>query len=105
MRKLISKSALTSLALCLSWLAWSGTAQVVYIDVQGLTCPFCVYGLAKNLGKVTGVAKAEVNLDEHRARIELKPGQQPDVEQYRQIIRDAGFTPGKAYVHGEEGKP
>ncbi len=70
--------------------------------MQGLTCPFCVYGLSKNLGKTAGVAKAEVSLDAHRARIELNPGQQPDIEQYKKIIREAGFTPGDARVHGDE---
>lgn len=105
MRKLRLKSGLPALALWLPLLAWSAPTLVVDIDVQGLTCPFCVYGLQKNLGKTAGVANAEVSLDARRVRIELKPGQQPDIEQYKKIIRDAGFTPGDARVHSEEGKP
>lgn len=99
------KSALAALLLFLPLLAWGATRQVVDIDVQGLTCPFCVYGLSKNLGKAPGVAKAEVDLDKHRARIELGPGQAPDIELYKKIIRDAGFTPGDARVRSEEIEP
>lgn len=100
-----AKGIALTLALGLVPLAWGASAAVVEIEVRGLTCPFCVYGLSKNLGKVPGVVKADVDLDARRARIELAPGQAPDIEQYKRIIKDAGFTPGKARVHDEEAKP
>lgn len=101
----VAKGVALILAWCLAPLAWSASAPVVEIEVRGLTCPFCVYGLSKNLGKAPGVVKADVDLEVGRARLELAPGQAPDIEQYKKIIKDAGFTPGNARVQNEEAKP
>ncbi|MBM3105865.1 heavy-metal-associated domain-containing protein [Pseudomonas sp. V1] len=103
MKTLNMKSLLT--LLCLPLLAWGIQRQVIEIEVRGLTCPFCVYGLSQNLNKVPGVDKAEVDLDARRARIQLSPGQTPNIEQFKAIIRDAGFTPGEARVRSEELNP
>ena len=32
--------------------------QVLEIQVKGMTCPFCAYGIEKNLGKLPGVENA-----------------------------------------------
>jgi hypothetical protein len=37
-------------------------------------------------------------------RIVLKPGAQADLARYKQLIHDAGFTPGEAKVSKEEAK-
>jgi len=71
-----------------------GQTTVLEIDVQGMTCAFCVDGLHASLKKLAGVRKAEVSLKKSRARIELEPGQTPDLAAIRQAIIDAGFTPG-----------
>ncbi len=67
---------------------------VMEIEVRGLTCPFCIYGVEKNLSRLSGVAGAEVSLDEGIARITLQPGQKIDPALLRKAILDAGFTPG-----------
>lgn len=82
-------------------LAWSEPHKVVVIDVKGMTCPFCVYGVSKDLGKAPGVAKAQASLEQKKARIVLKPGVEPDLALYKKIILDAGFTPGEAQVSTE----
>lgn len=69
-------------------------STVVEIDIQGMTCAFCIDGLHSSLSKIAGVRKAEVSLKQSRARIELEPGQAPDIAAIRQAIIDAGFTPG-----------
>lgn len=92
------------LALCLPLLAWGAQRQVVDIDVQGMTCPFCTYGLSKNLAKAAEVDSADASLKEHKVRIVLKPGAQPDIARYKQLIRDAGFTPGESRVSQEDAK-
>jgi len=74
-------------------------STVVEIDVNGMTCAFCVDGLHASLKKLAGVQQAEVSLKNSRARIELEPGQTPDLAAIRQAIIDAGFTPGD--VHGD----
>jgi len=50
--------------------------------------------LHASLKKLAGVRQAEVSLKNSRARIELEPGQTPDLAAIRQAIIDAGFTPG-----------
>jgi copper chaperone CopZ len=49
----------------LFWLpiaAWAAEQVVVDIGVTGLACPFCVYSVEKNLGKLPEVDSVEVNL-------------------------------------------
>ena len=77
---------------------------VVDIAVKGMTCPFCAYGLEKNLGKASEVDHASASLKGQNVRIVLKPGAQADLDRYKQLIHDAGFTPGEAKVSKEEAK-
>ncbi|HKJ69710.1 MAG TPA: hypothetical protein VKA68_17270, partial [bacterium] len=36
----------------------------ITIQVKGLACPFCAYGLEKKLGKLNGVKQVYIGLDE-----------------------------------------
>ena len=76
--------------------------QPIVIQVSGMTCPFCVYGVKKKLEKLPGVAAAQVSLEKKLARITPKPGQSPDMAAIRKAITEAGFTPGKV-LSGEDG--
>ena len=79
-------------------LTWADGRQVVEIEVTGMTCPFCVYGIEKNLNKLQGVDFVEVSLKNTKARIVMTPGTSPDLEAIRKAIVDSGFTPGKSTV-------
>jgi copper chaperone CopZ len=79
--------------------------QVLEIQVKGMTCPFCAYGIEKNLSKLPGVAKTQVSLETKKARVVMQPGQAPDEERVRQVILDSGFTPGEATVHVQKASP
>jgi len=76
--------------------------EVLEIDVAGMTCAFCAYGVEKNLGKLAGVEKAQVSLESKKARVVMKAGETPDETTIREIIRDAGFTPKESSRHTEE---
>ncbi len=67
--------------------------EVLEIEVAGMTCAFCAYGVEKNLGKLPGVDQAQVSLEAKKARVVMKAGETPDETVIREIIRDAGFTP------------
>lgn len=73
--------------------------QVLEIQVKGMTCPFCAYGIEKNLGKLPGVGKAQVSLETKKARVVMQPGRTSDESAVRKVILDSGFTPGEATVH------
>lgn len=88
--------------LLLPILAWGALQQVVEIEVKGLACPFCAYGLSKTFGKLPEVQNVDVSLEGKKARILLAPGQTADIEKFKKIIQDAGFTPGEARTYTED---
>lgn len=102
--KTFLRHAAVTLVLVLPLLAFAAERQVVDIAVKGMTCPFCAYGLEKNLGKASEVEHVAASLKAQNVRIVLKPGTQPDIDRYKQLIHDAGFTPGEAQVSKEEVK-
>ena len=65
------------------------------IEVLGLACPFCAYGMEKELLTVSGVEKVEIELEEGLAFISTPSEQKPEKDKLRQVITDAGFTPGE----------
>ena len=72
--------------------------KVVEISISGLACPFCAYGLEKNLTKLAAVESATVDLAANSARVTLKPGHETDLDAIKKAIVKAGFTPGEADV-------
>ena len=72
-----------------------GAAQVkkVTVEVDGLSCPFCAYGLEKRLSKVEGIQDVKIFVDEGRAELEAKQDGPVDLEEVEPAVRKAGFTP------------
>ncbi len=68
-------------------------APRVEIRVDGLACPFCAFGIEKNLKKITGVASVQSNIKDGKAIVELKPGTAPDPAAFAKAVNRAGFTP------------
>jgi len=62
------------------------------IAVDGLSCPFCAYGLEKHLKKVAGVEGVEINMKSGKAIVRLKPGMQVDDGALKAAVKKAGFT-------------
>lgn len=62
------------------------------LEVDGLSCPFCVIGLNKNLKKRAGLEDIEVHLREGVTEAKLPPGQGIDIEKIHRGIKEAGFT-------------
>lgn len=67
-------------------------STVYQIGVDGLACPFCVYGVEKQLSKVDGVAEVETELKTGIILMTVDEGVTLDEEALRQAITDAGFT-------------
>ena len=74
------------------------SGQQLEIQVSGMTCPFCVYGVEKKLAAMKGVESVRVSLKDKRAQLVMKPGHGADVSAIRAAITDAGFTAGKIHV-------
>ncbi len=65
----------------------------VTVQVDGLSCPFCAYGLEKKLRKVENVARLEIQVSEGRAVVTPKSGTSLALDELEQAVRDGGFTP------------
>ena len=62
------------------------------VQVDGLNCPFCAYGIEKQLEKLDGVENAETELALGQISVEVAGGVTLSEETVREIVRDAGFT-------------
>ena len=62
------------------------------VQVDGLACPFCVYGLEKKLKKLPGVANVQIELNTGWASFDVSSGVLLP-EPVQDAVRNAGFTP------------
>jgi copper chaperone CopZ len=68
-----------------------GNTQKIFIKVEGLYCPFCAYGLEKQLKKLNGFKKVEVNLKHGVAELHINPGVTVTDAAIQTAVEDAGF--------------
>jgi copper chaperone CopZ len=68
-----------------------GDTQKILIKVEGLYCPFCAYGLEKQLKKLNGFEKVEVNLKHGIAELHIKPDVTVTDSAIQTAVEDAGF--------------
>ena len=77
--------------------------QTVEIDVKGMTCGFCVYGLKKTLEKLAGVDAVDVSLQQKKVRVRAAPDTVLDERLLHEAIEKSGFTSaGKPHYGREE---
>ncbi len=67
-------------------------SEKAIIQVDGLSCPFCAYGLEKNLKKVEGIKSVHIDMKTGKATVIIKSGIQVDSQILRQAVKKAGFT-------------
>ena len=93
--RLLLITGLLFMAPVMSLSAQEGGAQTAIIAVDGLSCPFCTYGLEKNLKKVDGIKTVNIDMKTGKATVVLKPGAHVDDQALRQAVKKAGFTARK----------
>jgi len=71
------------------------TAETVFIkvEVDGLSCPFCAYGLEKKIKKIETAKDIKIELEEGELTFNVKNSHQPTKDELTSIVKDAGFTP------------
>ncbi len=66
--------------------------EVVYaVGVDGLACPFCSYGIEKQLQKLDGVESVETDIKLGQVIIRMLDGMTLEREQVEKAIESAGF--------------
>ena len=86
---------IVAVLLFLSTSVFGADETVLEIDINGMTCPFCVYSLEKELGKLSEVEKVLISLKLNKARLTLKEGAHIDADTLREVVLTTGFTPGE----------
>ncbi len=86
------KKSLTALGmLAFLWSAPLLAAQYA-LQVDGLACPFCAYGIEKELKSIDGVQGIEVDINEGRVVVTTAEGARFDKEAALRAVKNAGFT-------------
>ena len=66
--------------------------QPVYtLHVNGLACPFCAYGIEKQLSKVEGVVAIDIDIKAGAITLTLAAGSTLEESTAREAIEAAGF--------------
>ena len=61
------------------------------LQVYGMTCPFCAFGIEKKLRAVEGVSEVTVELDEGRIQLEFAPSNDAGPGDLEDAVEEAGF--------------
>jgi mercuric ion binding protein len=62
------------------------------IEVDGLACPFCAYGIEKKLNVIAGVERLETNIEDGSVRVTMQDGVSLDEAAAREAVTAAGFS-------------
>lgn len=62
----------------------------LYVD--GLSCPFCTYGIEKKLGELDGVQSLETNIKDGTVTVTMKDGALLSEAAAKQAVKAAGFS-------------
>lgn len=82
------------LVIGLLWALGAFAEDPVYeVGVDGLACPFCAYGVEKQLSRVSGVREVETDVAKGVVVLRVEPGASLDEDAVRDAVRRAGFTP------------
>lgn len=62
------------------------------LAVDGLACPFCAYGIEKQLNRIEGVRAIETEVANGQVIVSMRDGASFDRERAEKAVDDAGFT-------------
>jgi mercuric ion binding protein len=71
--------------------AWAAVASY-RLQVDGLACPFCAYGIEKKLTALEGVDKVETHIREGAVIVTMADGAALDEATAKRAVEAAGFT-------------
>ncbi|MDT8368987.1 MAG: heavy metal-associated domain-containing protein [Longimicrobiales bacterium] len=67
----------------------------IVVEVNGLSCPFCAFGIEKKFVERPEVDSVFVALQENTVHLWLNSGEELSDEEVRRTVDRAGFTPGE----------
>ena len=87
----IIRTTAFALALLLPLSAFAAPSQY-QLRVDGLACPFCAYGIEKELKRTEGVAGIAIDINAGTVTVTMAEGATMTEAKASQIVKDAGFT-------------
>ena len=87
----IIRTAMLALSLLVPVTAFAGSAQY-QLTVDGLACPFCAYGIEKELKRTQGVQGLDIDINSGIVTVTMAEGATMTEAKARQVVKDAGFT-------------
>lgn len=63
----------------------------IKIVVDGMACPFCAYGLEKNIKKLEGVKNLYIDINEAFITFAVPTNKKPSEEKLNKLVKEAGF--------------
>ena len=85
------------------FMLWSANALAgevhILLGVDGMNCPFCVYGIEKRLKKIDGVEDVSADLAEGNIWVEATGADVLSEDDARMLLEEAGFTLRAYEVH------
>lgn len=80
------------IALIAGALPAGGQQQVYALHVDGLACPFCAYGIEKELSGLEAVEKLEIDINRGVVLVTLAEGASVTEALFIKAVDNAGFT-------------
>lgn len=77
----------------------------VVVQVHGVVCSFCAYGVQKNLSKLKFIDRSKykdgilVDINTHQVTLAIKDGQNINIQKIVQAILKGGYEPVKMYLN------
>ncbi|MFQ5565130.1 MAG: heavy-metal-associated domain-containing protein [Paracoccaceae bacterium] len=73
-------------------LAAAGEKVEYAIGVDGLACPFCAYGIEKQLSRIAGVEAVSTDIESGTVAVTMEEGATLEEAAVTNAVEDAGFT-------------
>ena len=89
----IIRTAVLALSVLLPVAAFAAPTQY-QLQVDGLACPFCAYGIEKELKRTDGVERIDIDINAGIVTVTMADGATMTEAQAARIVEDAGFTLG-----------
>ena len=72
--------------------AAQGARPIYTLQADGVACPFCAYGIEKQLGAIEGVEAVETDIKSGTVIVTMQDGATLDETTARKAVEAAGFT-------------
>lgn len=92
MMKVVQKTSLFLVLILMTTMTAFAETQTYKLQVDGLACPFCAFGIEKQLGKINGVDQLDTDVKAGVVLLIMKDGVLLDEVAAKQAVEKAGFT-------------